>query len=209
MNPQDERDVAMKRRKGRRWLLAPATAGLAVIGVLGLAHTPVGRAFVWSQVHKALGGYGIDARSTRLEYNLLTLDLRVRNVALSVPGRTEFPFFAADVIHVKLLPKVLLGRWAAEAIEIDRPRVNLRRDSKGIVNWPEFPARAQATGSAPIDLGTVRVRQFESRSRTNRRIIPSTSAPCRSNCHRRPVNGSEPSRSMAPRSCTKGSATSR
>lgn len=151
----------MTRWSPGRWLRASVAAGLIVLAVLaGAAHTPFGRALVWSWLREALSSYDIEARG-RLDYNLLTLDLRIYDLALHLPGLAQTPFFSADLIHVRLSPRALVGRLASSSVEIDRPRVHLQRDSKGIANWPALPAGSQTNGSSSIELGTVRVRDLD------------------------------------------------
>jgi hypothetical protein len=138
-----------------------AGALVLVLVVLGAAHTSAGRSLVWSWIRTTLGARGIDVRAEGFDYNLFTLDIRVRGVELSVPTRTNSPFLAADLIRVRLPLGILLGRRAAESIEVVKPRVQLRRDADGTSNWPVSAGSAPGNGPVPLDLGTVQVRGLD------------------------------------------------
>lgn len=155
----------MKRSKVARWLRALAACGAGVIAVLVVAllaaHTSFGRGLAWSWLRHALASYGIEAHASRLEYNLLALDVGVRDVVLNVPGRREAPFFTADLFRVKLRSGLLLGRAAADTVEILAPRVRLVRSADGRSNWPALEGGRNAEPPGPLELGTVRVRNLD------------------------------------------------
>ena len=151
------------RNRSRYRRLAALAAGVALAGavLLGAAHTPPGRALAWSWLQRSLRGSGIDARAAGFDYNILTLDVRVRGVALSVPGQPDAPFFSADLVRVTLPARILIGRVAADSIEIDNPRVRLERAADGATNWPDLSGGARAAGPVALDLGTVRARRLD------------------------------------------------
>jgi hypothetical protein len=118
-----------------RWSRVARTAGAATVGfglLLALAHAPPMRARVLAWALGALEAYGIQGRAARLDYNLLTLDVRIHDLALAAPGRLSEPFFVADYIEADLGWPTIWGRWSAQAIEIRHPRIVYRA---GLCRW--------------------------------------------------------------------------
>ena len=143
---------------------AARAAGVATVGLgllLALAHAPPVRARVLTRVLGALGTYGIQGRAARLDYNLLTLDVRVYDVALATTDRLNEPFFTADEIEADLGWPILWGYWSVQAIEIQHPRIVYTRSTTGASSWPTFGGTAAQVSSAHRAIGRFVLRDLE------------------------------------------------
>src|SRR6266566_3659967 len=156
---------SMSRAGLTKWLgiASRVAAGiLLLVGVLLLvAHARFARNLVLASLERNLATYGIEARAERLDYNLLTLDVRLTGLSLSRRGQRASPFFFASAVHLKLPAHVLTGGRAVERLEIVEPRVLLRRASDGQINWPETASRAPAGVPSRLDLGELVVRDLD------------------------------------------------
>lgn len=141
------------------------TAGVTIVGfglLLALAHTPPLRARVLAWTLGALETYGIQGRAARLDYNLLTLDVRIYDVALAVPDRLDEPFFMADEIEANLGWPTLWGRWSVQAIEIRHPRIVYTRSATGAARWPTLGRTStRVVSSAHKAIGRFVLRDLE------------------------------------------------
>ena len=126
----------------RRARLISAAVILGVGLLAALAHAPIARSHVLSFLLAQLRTYGIDGGADGLDYNLFTLDFRVRNVVLRTAGHRDVPFFAADQVHVDLSWAVLAGTWSFDAVEILRPRIVVVRADDGTLNLPAFQGQS-------------------------------------------------------------------
>jgi outer membrane protein assembly factor BamA/autotransporter translocation and assembly factor TamB len=142
----------------RPWLTALGGAALLLLVAIAALHTAPVRAQILSMLLARLARTGIVAQAENLDYNLLTLDIRLRRVTLATAAAPSDPFLVAEEVHAVPSWSVLLGRIDVKLVEIIRPRVVLRRSATGQANWPTAGGQA-STGSTttPFTLGRVRV----------------------------------------------------
>ncbi len=122
---------------------------VAALLVVALLHTPIVRARALAFLIAQLAEAGFVAHADALDYNALTLNIRLSGLTLAVPSAISAPFFAAREVHVSLPWEALRGRFGINHVEIVSPRVTLHRDANGRDNWtPE----SRDSGSEPFDL---------------------------------------------------------
>src|SRR5215813_3690923 len=140
----------MKRSVRSRSLSIAAGAFLAAaLLAVALAHTPPARERVLAALAAQVAERGYVVRADGIQYNLLTLSLRLSNVTVATPTSPSTPFFSAKEISAALPWRVLTGPFQLDRVELVSPRLTLRRDANGRDNWTV--ARPQAS-SEPIGL---------------------------------------------------------
>src|SRR5262245_13923966 len=130
--------------------LRRAAGGACILAILAVAllHTPIVRARALAFLIAQLADAGFVGRAERLDYNALTLTIRLSEVTIAVPSAVT-PFFAAREVRLTLPWAALRGRFAIDHVEIVSPRVTLHRDANGRDNWtPE----TRGSGAGPIEL---------------------------------------------------------
>ena len=174
----------------RKWSAVTAALAAAVLLLAALVHLAPVRARVLAAVAgRVRAQLGIDLAADRLDYNLLTLSVRLVNVRLTAAtvrlkadttddaatndaatgdaaagdeGETLPPFFEADAIAVDLPWSVIAGGLAIESIDVSRPRVTIVRDARGAFNLPVIPERD--TSGPPLErlpIGRLAIRDGE------------------------------------------------
>ncbi len=139
-------------------LIAFLLVGTCVL--LAALHLPaVRRAGLALALRRVEAASGLQARAERLDYNLLTLDFRVRDLVLAAPGREP-------LVHVKearadLGASTIWGRIDVRRVEADGVRVHLARDASGAFNLPPSSTRSGATAGPSIRLGAAVVRDAD------------------------------------------------
>ena len=122
---------------------------VAALLVAALLHTPIVRARALTFLIAQLAEAGFVAHADALDYNALTLNIRLSGLTLAVPSATTAPFLAAKEVRLSLPWEVLGGRFGINHVEIVSPRVTLHRDANGRDNWtPE----SRDSASEPFDL---------------------------------------------------------
>src|SRR5262249_21876129 len=113
---------------------AVAIVAIAVIG-LAIVHArfvPT-RALAMVRARIADTGYLVNAET--LDYNLLTLTVRLTGISVATPTAAASPFFTAREIRAALPWAILSGRLTIDRIEMVSPAVTLQRDALGHDNW--------------------------------------------------------------------------
>jgi hypothetical protein len=103
---------------------------------------------------------GLAVRASRLDYNLLTRSLELRDVSVSSTS-AEQPFLEADRATVVLGPGIFAGQITVTRIWLSRPRLTLVREADGTTNLPA--PRDGAVRQSPIQLGIVTVTALSAR----------------------------------------------
>src|ERR1700704_4801230 len=109
----------MPRFAARRRLWLALTAGVVLLALAGFAflHAPPVRARALAFLISRLARAGVVARADSLEYNLTTLDVRLRGVTLATLTVPETPFLTADDVHARLGWGILFGRIDVTLLE--------------------------------------------------------------------------------------------
>lgn len=126
-------------------LAGAAMAALLVCAaaIVGVLHTPPGRALARTAVVSWLQSQGIAVSIERLTYNLLTLTVDLRGVRMRA-AQAETPFLTADRIEADVPWSMLGGDIHIETIALTRPVVRIVRQADGTLNLP-----AGGTGGGP------------------------------------------------------------
>jgi outer membrane protein assembly factor BamA/autotransporter translocation and assembly factor TamB len=132
----------------RRVGVAAAAIVAACAILLALLHAPFVRARALTMLAGRLADAGVVARADELDYNLLTLSVRMTGVSVATPGAATTPFFTAKEIRASLPWAILAGRIAINSIDIVSPAVTLRRDAQGHDNWT-IQSAARSSASPP------------------------------------------------------------
>ena len=121
------------------WARRVGVAAAAIVAagaiVLGLLHAPFVRTRALSMLARRLAQAGIVARADELDYNLLTLSVRMTGVSVATPGAAAAPFLTAKEIRATLPWAIVSGRFTIDRVEVVSPSVILRRDARGHDNW--------------------------------------------------------------------------
>jgi outer membrane protein assembly factor BamA/autotransporter translocation and assembly factor TamB len=126
----------------------------AVLVVVGLGlHSSPARRFVLRQAVQILADrFALVVRADSLQYNVLTLRVRLVDVSVSAAASPDAPFFAADAVDLSLPPSTLRAGFRVERLGVENGRVTITRDENGALNLPA--GRGAATdepGVLPID----------------------------------------------------------
>src|SRR5437867_11373510 len=113
-------------RRRNLWLAAPVGVVTLVLVAAAALHTAPMRARMLSILLARLSRTGIVARAEQLDYNLLTLDVRLYRVTLAAASAPTEPFFTADQVHTVPSWRALLGRVDLKLVELVRPRIVLK-----------------------------------------------------------------------------------
>ncbi|MEW6322464.1 MAG: translocation/assembly module TamB domain-containing protein [Acidobacteriota bacterium] len=114
---------------------AAAAVGLALL--LLAAHTPPVRSRVLALVAGTLASdFNIALTARDLSYNLLRPRVTLRDLRVAAVGHEDRPFFAAELVDVRLAWGVYRGDIAFEQITLGRGRVDLFTDARGVSNLP-------------------------------------------------------------------------
>ena len=131
----------------RRWLFGTLVLVVGGAVLLALLHAPFSRRSAMGLVSELLSDrYGIRMQAAQLDYNLLTLDFELTELALS--DRTEAPFLAADRVHINLPWSAVAGSLTITLIEVDSSTLSLIQSSEGQWNLPESDTDPPGTSSA-------------------------------------------------------------
>ena len=114
----------------------------ALVSIALAAHLPPIRARVLTYALTGLERNGILGKAESLDYNLATLDVRVRGLSLATPERPDQPFLATDLVRINLRWSTIWGARVIDAIAVDRLRLNMRRGEDGSMNLPSTPTPA-------------------------------------------------------------------
>ncbi len=130
-------------------LVIASLVALLVILLVVILQTNAGQRQVLKIVQEQLAeSQNLDLEASGLDYNLLTLEVSLRNVSLRMRDREE-AFLTADRIYVDFSPagvpsKVLL----LQRVVLDNLALNLIRDAHGQANWPGGSSEQQAPSNA-------------------------------------------------------------
>ena len=149
INPPPDPETAApepRRRRWRRVVLASALA--ALLALVAAAHLPPVRQRVLNAALQwANPRFGVVARATGLDYNLLTLRFTVHGPSVAAAHAIDRPFFAADRIEVDLPWSWVVGRRALQALRVDAPRLTIASDASDRFNLPTV--RGTSGGGTP------------------------------------------------------------
>lgn len=133
-----------------RWT-AYAVAAILLLVVSGIVvlHTPMAQRFVRDQIASALISRGIGFESSRLEYNLFRLSVRLDDVIIQAPEARNLPPLARiDELLLNLGWRELLsGRIFVESATIRSPKLHLVITEDGRNNIPQLVEQQQRSGS--------------------------------------------------------------
>ena len=132
-----------------------ATAIAVVIVLIGAVHLPPIRAIVLRQAISLARASGVELTVADLDYNLLTLDVRLRGVSIRAVGAPA-PFATADAIRIGLPASVLTGRFGTEYIDAEALAVRLIRSADGRLNLPVSSGEGGTIDR--VDVGRVGIR---------------------------------------------------
>ena len=143
----------------RRGLMAAAGVVTISLALVAAAHLPFVRAriFDWARARVAQS-FGILIDADALGYNVLTASVVLRNATFST--ERERPFFRADSLRLVLNRSVLWGIVRVERLDLVRPQVTIVRHSDGTTNLPSAQTEPSSSGSSPLHLGIVDLRQL-------------------------------------------------
>ncbi len=135
----------------RRWPRRLLAAGVAVVLLAGAAHlAPVRARVLAAALGWVNGRLGLDARATRLDYNLASLRFTLYGVSIAARHAIDHPFFKADRVEVVLPWSWIAGRPGLEALRIDRPRFAIATDVRDRFNLPTIRSGAKSGATFTI-----------------------------------------------------------
>lgn len=106
---------------------------------------------------------GVTGRVEAVEFNPLTLVVRVSGLSLWAVGHDQDPFLSAEGATVDLPWSALLGTPAIESLDVEAPAVWIRRTIDGGSNLPQAPAGPEPAlapeASESWQLGVVELRR--------------------------------------------------
>jgi len=146
------------------WARRVGVAAVAIVAVcailLALLHAPFVRTRALTLLAGRLADAGVVAHADELDYNLLTLNVRMTGVSVATPGSPAAPFFTAQEIRASLPWAILSGRIAIDTVEIVSPAVTLRRDAQGHDNWTIQNAAKSSAPPPSIHIARLIVRNL-------------------------------------------------
>jgi len=122
-----------------------------LLAAFAVLHAPPVRARVLVWVLSRSGNLGVTVGAERLDYNLVTLNARIRGLTVAVNGAAAQPFFSAEEVRLVGGWHALFGLVDFIHVEVVRPRVVLVRDASGTQNWPA------SSSDAPVRAAPIRV----------------------------------------------------
>jgi len=161
LDPSSALDTAaVPPSRGRRAARAALVCAVVAAVLAAAVHLPVVRsrvlraALAWTTQR-----FGLLARASTLDYNLLTLDFTLRDVSVAARHAPDRPFFAADRVEVDLPWSWTVGTRRLQTLRIDRPRVSLSTDASDRVNLPVV-AGSPAGGPSAVVVDELWVRDI-------------------------------------------------
>ena len=136
-------------------------AGVAVlcIGVVWLAWSLLpGMAAGW--VFATLETeWGVVGRAGQVDLDLVSLEVRVRDLTLAAAGTETQPFLTAEAVTLTLPWSAVFGAPAVDRLDIVAPVVSVRQGDDGTSNLPVLPPREASSDSPgePLRLGVITV----------------------------------------------------
>src|SRR5712691_9402209 len=121
-----------------------------LLAAFAVLHAPPVRARVLVWLLSRSGNLGVTVGAERLDYNLVTLNARIRGLTVAVNGAAAQPFFSAEEVRLVGGWHALFGLVDFVHVEVVRPRVVLVRDASGARNWPA--SSSEAVRAAPINV---------------------------------------------------------
>jgi outer membrane protein assembly complex protein YaeT len=135
---------------------------LIVITVIVLHTNPVqARVLAWS-IGTLERRFDLELTADDLHYNLPARRVTLTNVKLAAKGHHDDPFFAAQIVSVKLPWAAYGGRLRFDEVAVERGRVSITRDVNGVSNLP--PGRGPRDPDAPprrIDVRGLRIHSLD------------------------------------------------
>ncbi len=146
-----------------RWLAICAAIAAALALLIGAVHTSFARARVLSwAIARLRTDAGLRVEIGQLDYNLVTLSGRLRNVTVTAEN-SGTPFFHADTVDVNLPWAIVGGSIALESLEIVRPSLVIVREEDGTLNLPQTTQAPTNQTIDSIEIGSLAVRNLELR----------------------------------------------
>jgi outer membrane protein assembly factor BamA/autotransporter translocation and assembly factor TamB len=108
---------------------------LAAAGAL-IVHTPPVRSFALRYVVRMALSQGIGVEAERLDYNLLTRNIRLVNIRVSAAGDAQ-PFFTAASVVATASGRVFSGEIGFEHVSVESGTVHVVRRADGTTNLPK------------------------------------------------------------------------
>src|SRR5688572_20094891 len=142
--------------KGPRWLRTLAVAALVVVvlfaAFVGFLHTPPAQRYVVSRIIDVLRQQNVEFNADDVNYNLLSLSIRFRNLRIRAQDATDLPPFAEiDEARLDLsLTQLLRGRYVLEQGQTRGVRVHYHVSETGRNNLPRPPHDPEES-SQPLD----------------------------------------------------------
>ena len=121
---------------------------LIAVGAL-VVHAPPVRSLALRFAIRAALAQGIQVEAQRLDYNLVTRNVRLVNVKLSAVGDSQ-PFFIAAGVTATASARVFFGEIAFEQVSVENGTVHIVRRADGATNLPKSSGAEQWSRPAPL-----------------------------------------------------------
>src|SRR5262245_57676552 len=126
---------------------------LVAAGVLSV-HTPPVRSYALQFATRVARSQGVQLEAERLDYNLITRDVRLANVRVSAVGDAQ-PFFVADEVRAAASPRVFFGKVAFDDVSVANGSVQIVRRADGSTNLPKSSGPPRTDDPAPLPIARI------------------------------------------------------
>ena len=96
--------------------------------------------------------WGVVGRAGQVDLDLVSLEVRVRDLTLAAAGTETQPFLTAEAVTLTLPWSAVFGAPAVDRLDIVAPVVSVRQGDDGTSNLPVLPPReasSDSPGEAP------------------------------------------------------------